>query len=151
MKIFHGIYMISIVFWFAACVNNPGQSSKPKAVESADSYGGNSAVSAVNNVKSMGPVLTLDNYLRRVAGVSVTGEGLTARVVIRGVNSIRSSSEPLFIVNGNILNDGFAGAFNMVQPNDISSVTVLKDASSTSIYGSRGSNGVIIINVKKRD
>ncbi|MDR0796136.1 MAG: SusC/RagA family TonB-linked outer membrane protein, partial [Tannerella sp.] len=72
------------------------------------------------------------------------GEGLLVRV--RGTASITQSSDPLYVV------DGFAmesGAFRLVTPSDIESIQVLKDASSTAIYGSRGSNGVVIITTKK--
>jgi TonB-dependent SusC/RagA subfamily outer membrane receptor len=139
------------LFGVESCVTNPNPDKTKEMVIGADSYGGVSAGASPNNVKSMGSFLTLDNYLRRVSGVSVNGEGATAQVTIRGVNTIRSGTEPLFIVNGNILSDGYAGAFQMVTADDISSVTVLKDASSTSIYGSRGANGVIIINLKKKN
>ena len=87
----------------------------------------------------------------QLAGVQIqqitgqpNGEGLLVRV--RGTASITQSSDPLYVV------DGFAmesGAFRLVTPSDIESVQVLKDASSTAIYGSRGSNGVVIITTKK--
>jgi TonB-linked SusC/RagA family outer membrane protein len=87
----------------------------------------------------------------QMAGVQVQqitgrpdGEGLLVRV--RGTASITQSSDPLYVV------DGFAmegGAFRLITPSDIESIQVLKDASSTAIYGSRGSNGVIIITTKK--
>ncbi len=65
------------------------------------------------------------------------------RIRIRGANSINSDNSPLYVV------DGFVGAdFNNVNPEDIASLEVLKDASATAIYGSRGSNGVIIITTK---
>ena len=81
--------------------------------------------------------------IQQVTGVP-GGEGLIVRV--RGNASITSSSEPLYVV------DGFAmesGAFRLISPNDIESIQVLKDASSTAIYGSRGANGVVIITTKR--
>ncbi|OWP63688.1 SusC/RagA family TonB-linked outer membrane protein [Hymenobacter amundsenii] len=85
----------------------------------------------------------------RVSGVQVTqtnaepGGGVSIR--IRGTNSINSGNQPLFVV------DGFPGAgdLNSINPSDIESVEVLKDASATAIYGSRGANGVVIITTKK--
>jgi TonB-dependent starch-binding outer membrane protein SusC len=93
----------------------------------------------------------------KVAGVSITpndgapGSGSTIR--IRGGASLNASNDPLIIIDGMPLsNSGIAGAPNalaLINPNDIASFTVLKDASATAIYGSRASNGVIIITTKK--
>lgn len=83
----------------------------------------------------------------KVAGVQVTpasgepGEGAIVR--IRGVGTLNDAS-PLYVVDGMLLDD-----INFLNPNDIESVEVLKDASATAIYGSRGANGVIIISTKK--
>jgi iron complex outermembrane receptor protein len=93
----------------------------------------------------------------KIAGVNVTtgggipGGGATIR--IRGGSSLNASEDPLIVIDGLAMdNVGVKGAANpltMVNPNDIESFTVLKDASATAIYGSRGSNGVIIITTKK--
>lgn len=93
----------------------------------------------------------------KVAGVSVIsgggspGAGTTIR--IRGGASLSASNDPLIVVDGVPLdNTGIAGAANqlsMINPNDIESFSILKDASATAIYGSRASNGVIIITTKK--
>jgi TonB-dependent SusC/RagA subfamily outer membrane receptor len=87
-----------------------------------------------------------------VAGVSVNGDGANAKVSIRGVNtfSIVTSGEPLFVIDNTVVNGGFSGVYRLINPNDISSVSVLKDASSAGLYGSRGANGVVVINLKKR-
>lgn len=66
-------------------------------------------------------------------------------VIIRGVGSINSNAEPLYVVDGIISN---ATQFRSLNPNEINNVAVLKDAAATSIYGNRGSNGVIVINTK---
>lgn len=82
----------------------------------------------------------------QVAGVSVTSSGDPGNmgtIRVRGIGSF-SSSSPLYVVDGLIVND-----VNNLNPQDIESMQVLKDASSTAIYGSRGSNGVIIITTKK--
>ncbi|MBF4518286.1 TonB-dependent receptor [Flavobacterium sp. ANB] len=108
-----------------------------------------------------------DNLLRgAVAGVVVTQSsgrpGASSSVRIRGGNSITAGNEPLYVVDGILIyndnNNGsagvsFAGAsinvLSTINPADIESIEVLKDASATAIYGSRGSNGVVIITTKK--
>jgi TonB-linked SusC/RagA family outer membrane protein len=84
-----------------------------------------------------------------VAGVTVTNTssmpGSTPSVQIRGVNSINASTNPLIIVDG----IPFEGSINYINPSDISSMEILKDASAVAIYGTRGSNGVILITTKK--
>jgi TonB-linked SusC/RagA family outer membrane protein len=108
-----------------------------------------------------------DNLLRgAVAGVVVTQSsgrpGASSSVRIRGGNSITAGNEPLYVVDGILIyNDNsnssagvsFAGAslnvLSTINPADIESIEVLKDASATAIYGSRGANGVVIITTKK--
>ncbi len=93
----------------------------------------------------------------KIAGVSVVSDGGTpggsATIRIRGGSSLSASNNPLFIIDGLAMdNDGVQGLCNpfaMVNPEDIETLTVLKDASATAIYGSRASNGVIIITTKK--
>ncbi|MBR1656710.1 MAG: TonB-dependent receptor plug domain-containing protein [Prevotella sp.] len=88
--------------------------------------------------------ITIYDYLEgRVPGVKVVKNGATtASVYIRGINSVNSSTEPLFVVDGIMVND-----ISYLNPRDVKSVTVLKDASA-SIYGVRGGNGVILIKLK---
>lgn len=92
----------------------------------------------------------------KVAGVNITsssGEpGAPVNIVIRGAASVRNSSAPLFVVDGVPLDNagtGFGDPLNFLNPQDIASMDVLKDASATAIYGSRGANGVIIITTKR--
>ncbi len=92
----------------------------------------------------------------KVAGVNITassGEpGAPVNIVIRGAASVRNSSAPLFVVDGVPLDNAGTGtgdALNFLNPQDIASMDVLKDASATAIYGSRGANGVIIITTKR--
>ena len=97
------------------------------------------------------PVTGLDQALQgRIAGVNITSSdgqpGYDMDVVIRGSNSLTQSNSPLYVVDGFPMEDYSTLALS---PQDIASVTVLKDASSTAIYGSRGANGVIIIETKK--
>jgi len=105
-----------------------------------------------------GVVTTPEQLIQgKVAGVSITtnggavGAGSTIR--IRGGASISGLSSPLIVIDGVPLSaDGIAGAANpldLINPNDIESFSILKDASAAAIYGNRGSNGVIIITTKK--
>ena len=98
-----------------------------------------------------------DMMTGKMAGVSVIskggapGEGATIR--IRGGSSLTAENDPLIVIDGLAMDNkgvkGLANPLSMVNPNDIESFTVLKDASATAIYGSRASNGVIIITTKK--
>jgi len=98
-----------------------------------------------------------DMIVGKIAGVSViTGGGTPgsgATIRIRGGSSLNASNDPLIVIDGLAMdNDGIKGVANYlstINPNDIETFTVLKDASATAIYGSRASNGVIIINTKK--
>lgn len=95
------------------------------------------------------PVASTQQALQgRVAGVNVSAQtgapGAPISVRIRGVNSISLSNDPLYIVDGIPVE----GALNNISPNEIESMTVLKDASSAAIYGSRATNGVVLITTK---
>ncbi|RYG21834.1 MAG: SusC/RagA family TonB-linked outer membrane protein, partial [Chitinophagaceae bacterium] len=97
------------------------------------------------------PGLTVDQILQgRVPGMSVistSGQpGQSASVVIRGIGSVNGSSTPLFVLDGIPIE---AGYFQTINPEDIESATVLKDASAKALYGSRGSNGVVVLTTKK--
>ena len=107
---------------------------------------------------NQGSVLSPEQLITgKLAGVSVTsgsgapGDGQAIR--IRGLGSLSLTSSPLIVVDGIPLNDGGVGgsrnALNSINPSDIESMTVLKDASATAIYGSRGANGVILISTFK--
>ena len=108
--------------------------------------------------KNHGMITSAQDMMQgKIAGVNVTNGGGTpgggATIRIRGGSSLHASNDPLIVIDGLAMdNQGIKGAANplsMVNPNDIESFTVLKDASATAIYGSRGSNGVIIITTKK--
>ena len=107
---------------------------------------------AVSTVKSETITMTpssnpMEALQGRVAGLDITktsgraGEGIN--IQLRGNRSITASGKPLFII------DGMPGDYDKLNPNDIEDITVLKDASSTAVYGSAGANGVVIITTKK--
>ncbi|MBJ2173549.1 TonB-dependent receptor [Aureibaculum sp. A20] len=103
------------------------------------------------------PQVSIDQMMQgRAAGVSITTNsgqpGSSVSVRIRGVNSISGSSEPLYIIDGVPVSGDSGGDTSplaSLNPSDIESVNILKDASATAIYGSRGSNGVVIITTKR--
>ena len=108
--------------------------------------------------KNHGLIVSAQDMIQgKIAGVNVTSDGGTpggsSTIRIRGGSSLNASNDPLIVIDGLAMDHqgikGASNALSMVNPNDIESFTVLKDASATAIYGSRGSNGVIIITTKK--
>ena len=118
------------------------------AVEKRDLTGSVSSVSAeeINALPITRPEQALQG---RAPGVQVTqtdaSPGGNVRIRIRGGNSLQAGNDPLYVI------DGFAGAGNLssLNPNDIESIEVLKDASATAIYGARGANGVVLVTTKR--
>jgi TonB-dependent SusC/RagA subfamily outer membrane receptor len=124
---------------------------------------GSVASVSADDIKNI-PIVSVDQALQgRAAGVQVTqnsgtpGGGIAVRV--RGANSISAGSEPLYVVDGVPINTGsYSGiavgnqqtnALSDLNPNDIASIEVLKDAAAASIYGSRAGNGVVLITTKR--
>ncbi|MCU0451651.1 MAG: TonB-dependent receptor, partial [Bernardetiaceae bacterium] len=101
------------------------------------------------------PVPGLDQALQgQVAGLQISqsngAPGGNTNILIRGIGSISGGNEPLFVIDGYpVTNSGIGNPLNTINPNDIETIDVLKDASATAIYGSRGSNGVIMITTKR--
>ena len=126
------------------------------AVKKSDLTGSVTALKP--DTKNKGLVVNAQDMMQgKIAGVNVTSGGGTpgggATIRIRGGSSLNASNDPLIVIDGVARdNNGVKGLSNplsMVNPADIESFNVLKDASATAIYGSRGSNGVIIITTKK--
>ena len=94
------------------------------------------------------PVTRISEALQgRVSGVQVENSGVPGgdiRIRVRGANSVNLSNEPLYVVDGIVREGGLSG----LNTDDIKSIQVLKDASSTAIYGSRGANGVVLVTTK---
>ena len=108
--------------------------------------------------KNKGVVVNAQDLMQgKIAGVNVTGDsgepGAGTQIRIRGGSSLNASNDPLVVIDGvpmdNNKVNGSANLLSTINPQDIESFNVLKDASATAIYGSRGSNGVIIITTKK--
>lgn len=107
------------------------------------------SVSILNNKSFKDqPILQVSDALQgRVSGVQVQSNGVPGgdiKIRIRGTGSINRSNDPLYVVDGIVRESGLTG----LNPEDIQSIQVLKDASSTAIYGSRGANGVVLITTK---
>ena len=126
------------------------------AVKKSDLTGSVTALKP--DTKNKGLVVNAQDMMQgKIAGVSVTSGGGTpgggATIRIRGGSSLNASNDPLIVIDGVPMDNngvkGLANPLSMVNPQDIESFNVLKDASATAIYGSRGSNGVIIITTKK--
>lgn len=116
---------------------------RSKSVSAATVVGGDK----INDV----PMATFEQALQgRVPGLTVSAvsgqPGTAAQVLLRGVGTIAGNTNVLYVMDGVPIE---AGYFQSINPGDIESVTVLKDASAKALYGSRGSNGVIVINTKK--
>ncbi len=119
-----------------------------------DATGSVEAITAKEFTK--GNIVTPENLLSgRVAGVNINTSGAPgsgSEIRIRGGSSLNASNNPLIVIDGLPMSGtagGSRGVLASINPNDIESFSVLKDASATSIYGSRGANGVIIITTKK--
>jgi len=123
-----------------------------------------SLAASVTTLKTEGikdvPSPSLDQMLQgRAAGVNITnpnaGVGQPPVVIIRGVGTISSGTQPLYVldgmpmISGDIASMGNTNALSAINPTDIESMTILKDAAATAIYGSRAANGVILITTKK--
>ena len=92
--------------------------------------------------------ISLTNQLRRFPGIQITGNGSNAKISIRGINSILNQQGPLFYINNSPVGNDYSLVYNMVDPNDIKTIRVLKEPTELQRYGFRGSSGVIIIKLK---
>jgi TonB-dependent SusC/RagA subfamily outer membrane receptor len=133
-------------------------------VKKSDLTGSVSSVKA-EDIKAV-PVTSFDQALQgRAAGVQVTQmsgkPGAETSIRIRGTTSINAGNEPLYVIDGMLVNSDAGdmstgvtlgpriSALSAINPNDIESIEILKDASATAIYGSRGANGVVLITTKR--
>jgi TonB-linked SusC/RagA family outer membrane protein len=109
---------------------------------------GSSSTTKGSEILKMQGFNALEGLKGKAAGVNIFNNtcqpGGEMRVIIRGISTINASSSPLYIVDGVAMTD-----FQFLNPNDIESIEVLKDASSAAIYGARGANGVIMVTTKR--
>src|SRR2546430_6053710 len=135
------------------------------AVEKRDLTGAVASVNADQFETKAAPTVTLSSGLQgKVAGVQVTSNsgmpGVGIQVRVRGTGSITANSEPLYVIDGLPAEQGAGGnndaardpktnPLMSLDPNEIESIDILKDASATAIYGARGANGVVLITTKR--
>ncbi len=116
---------------------------------SKGSFAGSAQSVSAEDIEKKAPTEISKALAGEVAGVTVintSGQpGTNATIHIRGIGSLRANTTPLYIVDGVT----YEGDISAIDPSDIASTTVLKDATATSLYGSRGANGVIVITTKK--
>ena len=117
---------------------------------SKGAYAGSAQAVKAEDIEKKNPSDITKALAGEVAGVQVVNSsgqpGTVSSIQIRGIGSISASSAPLYVVDGIPLE---AGSISSIDPGDIASTTILKDATATSLYGSRGANGVILITTKK--
>ncbi len=158
MKYILNIALGALLALSSCAISNDGLSSENPSETSAkidlgyteidaDKSAGSSSTEKIDQ-KKYGPNITLVDILQRTPGVFIQGNGPGARAFIRGVSSISGSNEPLYVVD-NVAIGSSLSQLSFLNPQDIDKVTVLKDSSTTSLYGARGVNGVILIRTKK--
>ncbi|MDR0431669.1 MAG: TonB-dependent receptor [Tannerellaceae bacterium] len=117
------------------------------AIRKSDVTGSISTAKGSDIIKSQS-FNALEGLKGKAAGVNIfsnTGQpGGEMRVIIRGISTINASANPLYVVDGVVMSN-----FQFVNPNDIESIEILKDASSSAIYGARGANGVVLVTTKR--
>lgn len=140
----------------AACSHRTGTASRPTGDSVQIGYGSqpkekvSGAVTTLSDNEISSRPLRIEELLRgKIAGLVITGTGSGLTLRLRGTNSMLLEQEPLVIVDDVMIQSGnIANALAGLSPDDIKQVSVLKDVSSTSIYGSRGAGGVILIKTK---
>lgn len=135
------LLIIPITFLFAGCATS-GQTTETEEVKLENVRPADS-VSDDNNYTQ-----NLADFLRRVPGVNVTGSANNQMVTVRGISSINSGIEPLFVIDGQTVGSDYNHVNSMLNVRDIDYVRVLK-GSDAAIYGVRGGNGVIVIATRK--
>lgn len=133
-------HVVAIVIVLSACGRQHGNSGDPAPTP-------NSATS--DKWTGQNAAQTEELFVGRFAGVQVfrVPEGIAVR--IRGATSLAGSNEPLYVIDGMTVQPGRSGALVGINPADIAKIEVLKDIGSTSMYGGRGANGVIVITTKR--
>jgi len=130
-----------------SCAHPGGTSAEPQHPAPATSSRG----TVTANDLSEQPGKSVEEVLAgRIAGVQVGRDATGALTVrIRGGSSINGSNEPLYVIDGLPIQPGPGGSLAGINPSDIESIQVLRDAMATAAYGVRGANGVIVIKMKK--
>ena len=138
-----------LVWLISGCASGNSAPPDPTAGLTPRNQNGGTIVTAEDLDRT--PVESIERALAsKVPGVYVshTADGSIA-IRIRGNSSIEGSNEPLYVIDGTPVNAGPGGSLTGINPKDIASIEVLKDATATSFYGVRGANGVIVIKTKQ--
>jgi TonB-dependent SusC/RagA subfamily outer membrane receptor len=150
-------FAVALLLLTGCALTRPPEEEAPSNVETVDiGYGsvekGDAVGSVATELTEDQPSVnaqTLANMLAKIPGVQVIDRpGGEFSVRIRGTNSFMAGEEPLYVIDGMVVATG--GGLSGINPSTVESITVLKDAGSTAIYGARGANGVILIKTKKR-
>ncbi|MFH5883032.1 TonB-dependent receptor plug domain-containing protein [Halalkalibaculum sp. DA3122] len=134
-----GILLVVIALILAGCATS-GQGGVRSNIDE-NTNESNSVKVVQNNSDS------LTDYLRRIVGVKVIGDGPNARITIREKSSFNSDTTPLFVINGIRAGKDFSDVYSLLNPADIVEIEVVKGA-DTALYGMDGANGVIVISTK---
>jgi TonB-dependent starch-binding outer membrane protein SusC len=148
---------VDVLVGASACGKHASQQPRPSSADSVEvGFGAQPKDKVLGASTTLPPSvssrsLRIEEMLRgKVAGLVISGTGSSLTMRLRGTSSINSEQEPLVIVDDVMIQAGNIGnALAGLSPDDIKSVTVLKDVASTSIYGIRGGGGVILIKTKK--
>lgn len=151
--IFKCLFFVGLAVLYASCFSSRAAESSNTGATINQGYSTQSArnkTTAVDTkeVDAKEAGMSMGDLLSKTPGVLVSGSGRNLQIRVRGKNSINQSSEPLFVVDGQIMGNGFYNV-EFLDPAMVKSISVLKDAASASAYGSRGLNGVILIDLKK--
>lgn len=125
---------LSVMMMACASSDKSASNDAPKKTKDAN-----------NTVKVDQAHLDLAAYLRRVPGLSINGD----EVLIRSTTTAIGETQPLFVLDGVVIGNSFARAKDLVVVNDIEKVRVIKSGADAAMYGTQGSNGVIVITTKK--
>jgi TonB-dependent SusC/RagA subfamily outer membrane receptor len=152
------VAFVAVVVILPACNRQPILASTPQQDSVQVGYGSQAKRDVTGSVASVdgdvarrnNPTSVADMIDGRFPGVEVRrlpSGGISVR--IRGSRSLNSDQEPLYVIDGVPQRAGTGGTLSDLDPHDIKSIDVLKDAAATSIYGSRGANGVVLITMKR--
>lgn len=159
LSVFRGLccFLLFSTLLFTACSGTKDTISSGQGNSSQNVDEGYQTVPAQNSSQSNTQVnpneetpsnRNLNDMLQQLPGVQVQGQGAYAKITVSGSSSsFMSSTSPLFVVNGMTVGTDYSTVFNMVRPNDVKSLNVLKGSDAT-LYGTRGANGVILIRTK---
>lgn len=152
MRIANMLCIITFMTGLLACsssqsINNNKQQQIDQGYGSVDASKSTTAINQID-VSSEESNVTWMELLQRTAGVTVSGRGNNLSIQIRAKKSMTASHEPLFVVDNVPVGNGFNNV-SFIDPNQVQRISILKDAASSSSYGSRGADGVILITLKK--